>query len=505
MPRDLTPGAEPPQLLAHAREFWPRHIIPAVEEHIRVPALSPAFDQDWDAHGFLDRVAQDAVRWTLAHAPALPGLRVELVRLPGRTPLVFFELPGDAAPDSEAVLFYGHLDKQPAFSGWRTGLGPWTPVRDQDRLYGRGGADDGYAIHAAIGALLALKAQHASLPRCVGVFETCEESGSYDLPACIEALADRIRAVGLVVCLDSGAGSFDQLWTVTSLRGYIGGTLEVQVLDEGAHSGDAGGIVPSSLRILRHLLDRLEDSATGRLLAPSLHVEVPPDRLRQTREAAKVLGDRAWKRFGWHVEDGQTVLPVTTDPEQALLARAWRSSLAITGASGLPALADAGNVLRPRTAFKLSLRLPPTTDSAIALADVRTLLEFDPPYSARVRFKADKVRADGWNAPPFAPWLEHALDAASTACFGAPCAHIGQGGTIPLMGILAKSFPTAQFMVCGVLGPGANAHGPNEFLHIPYATGLTACVAATVSAFASAQVDAAEREQVGAESAAASS
>ncbi len=473
---------ETARLLAHAEAYWPREVLGALAQHIRVPALSPAFDADWAAHGLLEQVAQDAARW--AEAQPLRGLAVEIVRLPGRTPLVFFALPGDAPPDAEAVLFYGHLDKQPEFDGWRPGLGPWSPVRDGDRLYGRGGADDGDAIHAAIGALLALQAEGAPMPRCVGVIETCEESGSHDLPPYLDALASRIGRVGLVVCLDSGAGSYDQLWTVTSLRGYAAGTLEVQVLDEGAHSGDAGGIVPSSFRVLRHLLDRLEDSATGRLLAPSLSVQVPPDRLRQAREAARVLGERAWKRFGWHVEDGQSVLPVTTDPEEALLSRAWRASLAVTGAEGLPPLASAGNVLRPRTAFKLSLRLPPTTDSAQALAEVRTLLEADPPYRARVRFHPDKVHADGWNAPAFAPWLDHALDAASRACFGAPCAHIGQGGTIPLMGLLARAFPRAQFMVCGVLGPGANAHGPNEFLHLPYAMRLSACVGAAVHAFA---------------------
>lgn len=469
-------------LLAHAEAFWATQVLPALEAHIRVPALSPAFDTEWQAHGLLERVVQDAARW--AESLPLPGLQVEIVRLPGRTPLLFFSLPGDAAPDAPAALFYGHLDKQPEFDGWRPGLGPWTPVRDGDRLYGRGGADDGYAIHAALGALLALHEQGSPLPRCVGVIEACEESGSQDLTPYLDALAGRIGPVGLVVCLDSGAGSYEQLWTVTSLRGYISGVLEVQVLDEGAHSGDAGGIVPSSFRVLRHLLDRLEDSTTGRILAPSLHVQIPPERLRQARDAARVLGDLAWKRFGWHVEDGQSVLPVTTDPEQALLSRAWRASLSVTGAGGLPPIARAGNVLRPRTAFKLSLRLPPTTDSTVALAEVRSLLEAEPPYRAHVRFRPDKVHADGWSAPAFAPWLDQALDDASNACFGAPCAHIGQGGTIPLMGMLADAFPQAQFMVCGVLGPGANAHGPNEFIHLPYAMRLSACVAAVVTAFA---------------------
>ena len=469
-------------LLRHVDRQWDEDIVARLSDYIRIPAKSPAFDADWEAHGLLDRVIRNAMDW--ARRQNLHGLRLERICLPGRTPLLFFEVAGDAAPGSGAVLFYGHLDKQPEFDGWRPGLGPWRPVYDGTRLYGRGGADDGYAIHAALAALLALRAQGAALPRCVGIIETCEESGSFDLPPYLDLLRDRIGPVGLVVCLDSGAGSYEQLWMCTSLRGHVSGTLEVQVLDQGAHSGDAGGIVPSSFRILRHLLDRLEDSATGRLLPASLHCQVPAERLAQTRQAAQVLGEKAWKRFGWHVEEGQPMLPVTTDPEQALLNRAWRPSLAVTGAEGLPALRAAGNVLRPRTSFKLSLRLPPLADSAKALAEVQDLLQADPPYNAAVRFRPDPSPADGWCAPGFAPWLTQAMDAASNACFGAPCAYIGQGGTIPLMGMLSRSFPCAQFMVCGVLGPESNAHGPNEFLHVPYAKKLTACMAAAISAYA---------------------
>ncbi len=478
MPRQVDPA----QLFQRVDAQWDADVLPRLQDYIRVPAKSPAFDADWARHGHLQRVVQDAHRW--AQAQQLQGLEVEVITLPGRTPLLVFSLPGEAPPDSEAVVFYGHLDKQPEFDGWRTGLGPWTPVYDGTRLYGRGGADDGYALFSALGALQALRAQGVALPRCVGLIETCEESGSFDLPPYLDLLAPRIGPVGLVVCLDSGAGSYEQLWMCTSLRGYVAGTLEVQVLDEGAHSGDAGGIVPSSFRILRHVLDRLEDSATGRLLPASLYCEVPPERLAQTREAARVLGDAAWKRFSWHVEEGQSMLPVSTDPEQALLNRAWRPSLAVTGAEGLPPLKSAGNVLRPRTAFKLSLRLPPLVDSAAALAQVQRLLEDAPPYQSRVQFRPDAVAADGWCAPAFAPWLQRALDAASQAHFGAPCAFIGQGGTIPLMGMLQKAFAQAQFMVCGVLGPHANAHGPNEFLHVPYAKRLTACVAQAVAAFA---------------------
>jgi acetylornithine deacetylase/succinyl-diaminopimelate desuccinylase-like protein len=289
--------------------------------------------------------------------------------------------------------------------------------------------------------------------------------------------------VALVVCLDSGAGNYDQLWMTTSLRGLVAGTLEVQVLDEGVHSGDASGVVPSSFRILRHLLDRLEDSATGRLLPQSFHCEVPAERLDQIRLAAQLLGDDVWKRFPWSCGgDGSFVLPMTTDAEQALLNRHWRPTLSVTGAEGLPPVASAGNVLRPRSAFKLSLRLPPLVDAVAAAQDLKTLLEADAPYNAKVVFRPDEGVASGWNAPESSAWLTGALDAASRQYFEAPCGYIGQGGTIPLMRLLQKGFPTSQFMVCGVLGPRSNAHGPNEFLHVPFGKKLTAAVAQTIAA-----------------------
>jgi acetylornithine deacetylase/succinyl-diaminopimelate desuccinylase-like protein len=321
-------------------------------------------------------------------------------------------------------------------------------------------------------------------PRIVGLVETCEESGSYDLMPYIDLLRKRLGDVGLVICLDSGAGNYDQLWLTSSLRGMASGTLKVEVLTEGVHSGDASGLVPSSFRILRHLLDRLEDSATGRLLPASFHCEVPVERLAQAKATAAILGDELFKRFPWaHADCGgasQSMLPTTTDPLQALLARTWLPTLSVTGADGLPELKNAGNVLRPYTAFKLSLRLPPLIDAATAVAELKTLLEDNAPYQAKVTFEG-AAGATGWNAPGTAPWFEQALNKASNDYFGAPCGHIGQGGTIPLMNMLSQGFPKAQMMVCGVLGPKSNAHGPNEFLHVPYAKKLTAAVAQVIS------------------------
>ena len=464
--------------LSDVTRQWDGDIVRQITDYIGIPAKSPGFDADWLQHGYIDTVVRNAAAWV--EAQKVPGLMLEIVRLEGRTPVLFFEIPATRANSTQTVLMYGHLDKQPEFNGWRSDLGPWTPKFEDGKLYGRGGADDGYAVYASIAAVQALKNQNVPHPRIVGLIETCEESGSYDLLPYVDALRTRLGDVALVICLDSGAGNYDQLWLTTSLRGMASGTLKVEVLTEGIHSGDASGLVPSSFRIMRQVLDRLEDSATGRLLPASFHCEVPAERLNQARATAAILGDEVHKRFPWAHYDcaGSSVftLPTTTDPVQALLNRTWTPTLSVTGAEGFPAIKDAGNVLRPYTAFKLSLRLPPLIDAAQAVQEMKQLLEDNAPYQAKVTFEG-AGSATGWNAPATTPWFESALHAASNAHFGSPCGYIGQGGTIPLMSMLSAGFPKAQMMVCGVLGPKSNAHGPNEFLHVPYAKKLTAAVA----------------------------
>jgi acetylornithine deacetylase/succinyl-diaminopimelate desuccinylase-like protein len=480
------PARDPASALTDfADRAWDERIVPALKSYIEVPAKSPMFDAQWQQHGHLDRVTRDAAAWVESRQVA--GLKLELIRLEGRTPLILFEVPATRAGSADTVVMYGHLDKQPEFTGWRAGLGPWTPKLDDGLLYGRGGADDGYAVYAAITAIEALDAQGIPRPRIVGLIESCEESGSFDLPVYLDKLKPRLGNVALVVCLDSGAGNYDQLWLTTSLRGMVSGVLKVEILTEGVHSGDASGLVPSSFRILRQLLDRLEDARTGELLPGSFHCEVPPERVAQARAAAATLGDAVWRRFPWACgADGAASLPTTTDPVDALIRRTWRPTLSVTGVDGMPEMGNAGNVLRPYTAFKLSLRLPPLVDAHAASERLKTLLEDNAPYNARITFHADgragALGATGWNAPTLSPWLEQALNGASMAQYGAPLGYIGQGGTIPLMNMLAEGFPNAQMMVCGVLGPKANAHGPNEFLHVPYAKRLTAAVAQVVAA-----------------------
>jgi acetylornithine deacetylase/succinyl-diaminopimelate desuccinylase-like protein len=455
------------KLQACVDALWADSILPQLIDYIRIPNESPLFDPEWQAHGYMDEAVALAETW--CRAQPLAGMRVEVMRLPGRTPLLLVEVPGGAA---QTVLLYGHLDKQPEMAGWRADLGPWRPVLEGERLYGRGGADDGYAVFAALAAIAALQDQGVPHARCLVLIECCEESGSYDLPHYLDALGARIGSPDLVVCLDSGCGDYERLWCTTSLRGLVGGNLVVEILEEGVHSGDASGVVPSSFRIARQLLSRLEDEVSGRMLPHELYAEIPAEREAQAARAARVLGEAVHARFPFR----PGARAVGDDAMELILNRTWRPALAVTGAGGLPPLRHAGNVLRPSTALKLSMRLPPTVEAGRAGARVKALLEQDPPYGARVRFEAEQG-ATGWNAPPLAAWLERSLEAASTAHFGPPAEFMGEGGSIPFIGLLARRFPQAQFLVTGVLGPHSNAHGPNEFLHLPTARRLTACVA----------------------------
>jgi acetylornithine deacetylase/succinyl-diaminopimelate desuccinylase-like protein len=464
---------------------WDDEIVSQLVEYVRIPAKSPHFDPKWREHGHIDAAIRQAHDWVKRQP--VRGMTLEVVRLEGRTPVIFFDIPAsNSAACAKSVVLYGHLDKQPEMTGWRAGLGPWIPVIEEGRLYGRGAADDGYAVFAALSAIVALDAEGIARPRCVGLIETCEESGSYDLPAYLDALAARMGDVGLVIALDSGAGNYDQLWATTSLRGLVNGTLRVDILTEGVHSGDAGGVVPSSFRIARRLLDRIDDSRTGVVKPREFACEIPADRLGEARQAAEILGESLWKRFPWAscCDDAGARLfaePVTKDPVELILNRTWRAALAVTGAEGLPPLEAAGNVQRPHTSLKLSLRVPPLVDGEGAARAMKKILEDDPPYCAAVDFRHDSA-ATGWNAPSAAPWLAEALDRASTALFGKPAAYMGEGGTIPFMSMLNAKFPAAQLLVTGVLGPKSNAHGPNEFIDIAYAKKITAATAMVIAA-----------------------
>jgi len=445
---------------------WDDSILDRLIAYVRIPNKSPMFDPQWERNGHMEAAVELMAEW--CRTQKVPGARIEVRRLPGRTPLLLVDVPGELPG---CALLYGHLDKQPEFTGWLAGLGPWEPVVRDGRLYGRGAADDGYAVFSSLTAIAALKEQQVRLPRCVLLIEACEESGSVDLPAHLAALGDTLGEPSLVVCLDAECGNYDQVWCTTSLRGNLVGTLRVRVLKEGVHSGMATGIAPTPFRILEQLLARIENPVTGDVLLDELHVNLPRDRRAQASAAAQVLGSEVAGKLPWV----SGVQPVSNDPIELIINSTWRATLAVTGAEGLPPVGSAGNVLLPELAVKLSLRLPPTCDAARAERAVREALEREPPYGAQVSFE-DASANGGWNAPAFAPWLEESIARASSTAYGKTAVHIGCGGTIPFMGMLGERFPRTQFFITGVLGPHANAHGPNEFLHIDYAKKLTACV-----------------------------
>jgi acetylornithine deacetylase/succinyl-diaminopimelate desuccinylase-like protein len=460
------------QVTATLDGIWNQSAIPTLQEYIRIPNQSPFFDPEWRRNGHMQKAVKLAGEWV--EKQQIRGLKSEVVEKDGRTPLLLIEVDGD---HSSTILMYGHLDKQPPMTGWDLGLGPWTPVLRDGKLYGRGGADDGYAVFAAVSALRAVQEQKAAHARIVIIIECDEESGSTDLPAYIDLLRDRIGTPRLVICLDSGCGNYDQLWLTTSLRGSMAGNLTAEVLTEGVHSGDASGIVPSSFRILRILLDRLEDSKSGRILPEWVNVKIPQHRVDQTRATAQVLGSAIYESFPWI----KGMRPIVDDPVELMLNRTWRPTLSVTGQAGMPDLVQGGNVLRPMTALKLSIRLPPTLDATDVDRKLKELFESDPPYGARVKFDAEKP-ARGWESPKSEPWLERALDRASRTHFGKPPVAWGEGGSIPFMAMLGERYPRAQFVVTGVLGPHSNAHGPNEFLDIACAKKVTACVAEVIAA-----------------------
>jgi acetylornithine deacetylase/succinyl-diaminopimelate desuccinylase-like protein len=448
-------------------EMWDSSIIPELSEYIKIPNKSPLFDPDWEAHGHMEQAVQHIEAW--CQKQPIKDITIEIVRIEGRTPVLFMDIPGDS---DDVVLLYGHYDKQPEFSGWNDDLDPWKPVIKDGKLYGRGGADDGYATFGSLTAIRALQEQGIPHAHCVVLIEGCEESGSFDLPYYFELLGERLGSPELVVCLDAECGNYDQLWCTTSLRGNLTGTLRADVLTEGVHSGGAGGIVPSSFRVLRNLLSRIEDEDNGKLLPEALHADIPEQRTDQAKLAAETLDASVYQKYPWAVSNPSP----SESPYELLLNNTWRPVLTVTGAEGLPELVNAGNVQLPYATLKLSFRLPPTCDADDAAVTVKDILEADPPPLSQVQFSVDSTMA-GWNAPPVADWLEASMHKASEAFFGKPSMYMGTGGTIPFMGMLGETFPDAQFLVTGLLGPRSNAHGPNEFLHIETGKRLTSCVA----------------------------
>jgi acetylornithine deacetylase/succinyl-diaminopimelate desuccinylase-like protein len=450
-------------------------VLPTLEQFAAIPSLSPNFDEHWAEHGHLDEAARLLADW--AQGVGLTDATVSIRTLPGRTPLLLIDVPASCAAKGTVVL-YGHLDKQPALGTWSDGLEPFTPVRRGERLFARGVADDGYAVFAAMLALKALEDDGAGHARCVVVIEASEESGSPDLEAHLDALGDELGEVELLVCLDSGALTYDRLWVTTSLRGIVLVTLTVEVLHQGVHSGTGGGVIPSSFRILRLLLDRVENARTGEVLVPGLHAKIPDAHLAAAGVVARDLGDPAADELP--IVDGLQLLG--RDGADRLVRRTWAPALSLIGIDGIPSPHDAANLVRAKTTAVIGMRLPPTVSSEGAAELLVSTLTDAPPHGAHVT--ATEIHADGWVAPPLEPWLRHGLEAASRQAFGREPGFVGEGGSIPFLASLGKRFPAVQFLATGALGPGSNAHSIDESLHLPTAARVADAVATVVEAHA---------------------
>ena len=460
-------------LKKHIHGFWDSKIVPTLVDYIKIPNKSPSFDPDWEKHGHMEKVLNLAANWTEKNKPVDSEMIIK--KSAGRTPLLLLDIPGTKKGN---ILMYGHLDKQPEMEGWNDDLGPWKPIIKDEKLYGRGGADDGYALFASIASINALKEQKIDHPRILVLIEFSEESGSPDLPHYMDLCSDIIGSPDLVICLDSGAGDYKRFWTTTSLRGLIGLKMKVSVLKEGVHSGGASGHVPSSFRIARSLLSKLEDEKTGEILLKELNTKIPDYRIEETKNLISILGNEVVEEFPW--KNGMK--PSTDDNVEGVLRRTWRPALSIVGSDGMPSTANAGNVLRPYTTLQLSMRIPPMVDPKKAVDAIEKILKDAIPYGASVELEFEEA-AEGWNAPESKTWLLDAIKKASKEYFNEMPCTIGEGGTIPFMAMLGKQFPEAQFVITGVLGPQSNAHGPNEFLHIPFAKNLTCCISSIITDF----------------------
>lgn len=457
--------------LPYVEQFWDKNIVPTLMDYIKIPNKSPQFDKDWRQHGYMDQAVKLIADWCQQHAVA--GMTLDVIQMEERTPVILMEIQGQI---DNTILLYGHLDKQPEMTGWDPDLHPFKPVLRGDKLYGRGAADDGYAAFASLTAIKALQEKNIPHGRCVILIEACEESGSTDLPFYVNALEDRIGKPDLVICLDSGCGNYEQLWVTTSLRGLASGVLTVRTLRQGVHSGQGSGVAPSCVRLLRQVLNRLEDESSGNIIIDDLHVDIPAERQQQAAHAAEVLGDTVYDELP--MVDHLT--PESSSNADLILRRTWKPALSVIGCDGIPSLENAGNVTLPEISVKLSMRLPPTCEPEQAARAMKAILEKSPPNNAEIHFEIMENTA-GWNAPSEQAWLVASAKKASQQYFGKEATYMGEGGSIPFMGMLGKKFPQAQFLITGVLGPESNAHGPNEFLHIPTGKKLTACVAQVIA------------------------
>lgn len=452
-------------------KFWDQNVIPALSEYIKIPCKSLDYDTNWQNNGYLDSAVKLVANWIKTQN--IPNVKIETLSLKNYPPFLFVDVPGSSEKHSqETIVFYGHLDKMPESEGWREGLGPWQPVLKGNSLFGRGTVDDGYAAFLPFAAIKALREQNISYPRCVLILETSEESGSIGFEDYLAHIKNKIGDPKYIFVLDSGGEDADHLWCTTSLRGILDSKLKVEVLDRNVHSGTATGIAPSSFRILRELLSRIEDQKTGKILLSEFYVDIPQKRIEEAKALAKVKGDAFYKALPFI----EGVRPTTEKIEELILNVFWRPGMEILGAMGLPTIDNASHAIRPYTEVKISIRVPPCCDIENAIAKLQQVLKTDIPYNAKVTFSSEKGVA-GWNAPEMEGSFADLINSVSKKYFGSEVLYTGCGGGIGIVAILSNVFPEAKFLVMGAEVPDCGAHGPNEYLNIDTAKKLTACVA----------------------------
>lgn len=467
---------------ASVKTIFETKIKDTFEQYLRIQNVSPAYNPAWEKDGHMQKVVDLYEKWALENSPK--DAKVFVQEIENKTPLLVINVPSRNYSGDDTVLLYGHLDKQPEMIGWKQGIDPWAPTYDGDRLYGRGSADDGYAMFCALVAINDLEDNNISHPRLLVIIEASEESGSPDLVNHLELLNDslekysceKLEDVSLVICLDSGALSYDHLWITNSLRGLIEMHLTIRTLSQGTHSGGAGGIVPSTTHVLRTLLDRIAKSPSGEIIIEELNVEIPAQVSDAAENVAKIIGDD--DAFGLPFAKG--VEPLYKSVKDQLIANTFKPALEIIGIEGIPKIEDAGNVLLPEVKVALSFRIPPGVKPEIAAGAIAGELNRDTPYNAQMTVKVESL-ASGWQARARPQSLKDTFEAASQKHFGQSAQYLGEGGTIPFMFMLGEKYPNAQFMVTGLLGPESNAHGPNEFIHLPTFFKLTACVSDVLS------------------------
>ena len=467
MPVDLDSMAE------NADRIWEESILPSLSEFIEIHALSPMFEPNWDELGELQATLDLFCSWL--DNQGLQGMSYNVHRIANHSPVLLVTIEGTGSGE---VLFYSHLDKQPSRPHlWSEGLHPLKAVRREPFLYGRGSVDDGYGGYLCVTAIRLLQEAGIPHPKATFLIETCEESGSYDLPPYLDELTEDLGNPDLVVVLDSGGPSYEHIWVTEALRGLVAGNLSVRVSHEGVHSGMSGGAIPSSFRIQRMLLDRIENSQTGEVLIPEMHVDISDNIMQQATALAEVLGDELWSSL----PTVETLESQSKDASEMLLDINWRPALSVIGADGIPSVQSAGNVLRTNTDLKISFRIPPGVNAEEVQDVVKQILEENPPYGAEVTYNPTEP-ADGFHAPPLHEGIASALESTSLHLTGKPPMSTWIGGTIPFMAMIQNKYPNACFLCTGSSGPGNNAHGPDEKLHIPHSKRVNVALAAAIAA-----------------------